>query len=76
MAAAAGDLATFWSGLLKLLPCNGSFMHGFGYKGAAELTHRMRIFRTYLRELSSTRSVYPGVERLCIDIGRARPHVE
>lgn len=76
MAESASDLAALWSGLVKLLPLAGCFTGDFGYKRATELIHRMRLIRACLRELSSTRSVYPGVEWLCIDIGKARTHAE
>ena len=61
---------------MKLLPCAGRLVINDGLPRAAELIHRMSLNRAFLRELSTIRSVYPGVDRLCFDAIGAYAHVE
>lgn len=62
MAALAGNLETLWCRRVKLLPCVGRPVINEGFLGQAELIHRMLAKSALFRELSASRSVYPGVE--------------
>jgi len=50
---------------MKLLPCLGR-----------ELRHIIVMIKPVSTELSTARPVYPDVERLRLEAGRTRPHVE
>ena len=76
MAALAGYLEALWCHLVKLLPCVDRSVINDGFLREAELIHIMLVNTALIRELSTTRPVYPGVEQRCVDASGAFPYVD
>jgi hypothetical protein len=76
MAALTGYLEALWCHLVKLLPCVDRSVINDDCLREPELIHRMLVNTGLIRELSTTRPVYPGVEQRCVDAIGAFPYAD